>query len=68
MSRLRALERDHRARLGVFAWDTGSGARVRYRAGELFPMCSVFKTLAVAAVPRDLDEDVLTEVVPSPRE
>jgi len=28
---------------------------VRYRASELFPMCSVFKTLAVAAVLRDLD-------------
>ncbi|MFG3288586.1 class A beta-lactamase [Streptomyces sp. NPDC048179] len=63
VSRLRALEREHRARLGVFARDTGSGARVRYRAGELFPMCSVFKTLAVAAVLRDLDEAVLAEVV-----
>ncbi|MFG2965183.1 class A beta-lactamase [Streptomyces sp. NPDC048288] len=61
--RLRALEREHRARLGVFARDTGSNTRVRYRAGELFPMCSVFKTLAVAAVLRDLDEDVLAEVV-----
>ncbi|MER7834823.1 class A beta-lactamase [Streptomyces sp. NPDC096040] len=62
-SRFRALEREHRARLGVFAWDTGSGARVRHRPGELFPMCSVFKTLAVSAVLRDLDEDVLSQVV-----
>ncbi|MER5515597.1 class A beta-lactamase [Streptomyces sp. NPDC002763] len=62
-SRFRALERAHGARLGVFAWDTGSGARVRHRCGELFPMCSVFKTLAVSAVLRDLDEDVLGEVV-----
>ncbi|WP_089103559.1 class A beta-lactamase [Streptomyces hyaluromycini] len=62
-ARLRALEREHRARLGVFAWDTGSGARLGYRSGERFPMCSVFKTLAVAAVLRDLDEGVLTEVV-----
>ncbi|WP_217544960.1 class A beta-lactamase [Streptomyces sp. GbtcB6] len=62
-TRLRALEHEHRARLGVFAWDTGSGARLGYRSGERFPMCSVFKTLAVAAVLRDLDEDVLTEVV-----
>ncbi|MEV7320480.1 class A beta-lactamase [Streptomyces sp. NPDC093970] len=59
----RALERAHGARLGVFAWDTGSGTRVRYRAGELFPMCSTFKTLAVAAVLRDLDEDALDVVV-----
>ncbi|WP_046732219.1 class A beta-lactamase [Streptomyces humi] len=63
VARLRALEREHRARLGVFAWDTGTGARLRHRGGELFPMCSVFKTLAVAAVLRDLDEDVLAEVV-----
>ncbi|MEU2617971.1 class A beta-lactamase [Streptomyces sp. NPDC007157] len=59
----RALERAHGARLGVFAWDTGSGARVRHRCGELFPMCSTFKTLAVSAVLRDLDEEVLGEVV-----
>jgi beta-lactamase class A len=62
-TRLRALEREHRARLGVFAWDTGSGARLGYRSRERFAMCSVFKTLAVAAVLRDLDESVLTEVV-----
>ncbi len=28
-----------------------------YRADELFPMCSTFKTVAVAAVLRDLDQD-----------
>ncbi|MEV7978594.1 class A beta-lactamase [Streptomyces sp. NPDC086519] len=61
--RLRVLEREHRARLGVFAWDTGSGARLGYRSGERFAMCSVFKTLAVAAVLRDLGEDVLSRVV-----
>ncbi|MCY0954715.1 class A beta-lactamase [Streptomyces sp. H27-S2] len=54
---LRALEREHSARLGVFARDTGSGRTVLYRADETFPMCSVFKTLAVAAVLRDLDRD-----------
>lgn len=55
--RLRALEQAHAARLGVFAWDTASGRTVRYRADELFPMCSTFKTIAVAAVLRDLDRD-----------
>ncbi|MFD9569330.1 class A beta-lactamase [Streptomyces sp. NPDC059982] len=55
--RLRALEREHGARLGVFARDTGSGRTVLHRADELFPMCSVFKTVAVAAVLRDLDRD-----------
>lgn len=52
---LRALERGHSARLGVFARDTVTGKTVLYRADELFPMCSTFKTIAVAAVLRDLD-------------
>ncbi|MCL7429381.1 class A beta-lactamase [Streptomyces sp. YS415] len=54
---LRALERRHGARLGVFAWNTVSGRTVRHRAGERFPICSVAKTPAVAAVLRDLDRD-----------
>ncbi|MEU2163189.1 class A beta-lactamase [Streptomyces sp. NPDC019208] len=52
---LRELERTHSARLGVFARNMRTGRTVSHRAGELFPMCSVFKTLAVAAVLRDLD-------------
>ncbi|RLV04623.1 class A beta-lactamase [Streptomyces griseocarneus] len=55
--RLRELEREHSARLGVFAHDTGTGRTVLHRADERFPMCSVFKTLAVAAVLRDLDHN-----------
>ncbi|MCX2180960.1 class A beta-lactamase [Streptomyces sp. SKN60] len=55
--RLRALEREHGARLGAYAYDTGSGRLVTYRADELFPMCSTFKTLCAAAVLRDLDRD-----------
>nr|WP_240110699.1 class A beta-lactamase [Streptomyces sp. MUM 203J] len=55
--RLRALERKHGARLGAFAYDTGTGRVVAHRAGETFPMCSLFKTVAVAAVLRDLDRD-----------
>ncbi|MFG2824473.1 class A beta-lactamase [Kitasatospora sp. NPDC048365] len=54
---LRALEQEHAARLGVFAYDTGTGRTVRHRADELFPYCSTFKTIAVAAVLRDLDHD-----------
>ncbi|MFD8981935.1 class A beta-lactamase [Streptomyces sp. NPDC059564] len=54
---LRALEREHGARLGVFARDTASGRTIAHRADERFPMCSVFKTLAVGAVLRDLDRD-----------
>lgn len=55
--RLRELEREHAARLGVFARHTATGRTVVHRADELFPMCSVFKGLAAAAVLRDLDED-----------
>ncbi|MGW4166416.1 class A beta-lactamase [Streptomyces chartreusis] len=53
--RLRDLERQHGARLGVFAYNVRTRRTVTHRADELFPMCSVFKTLASAAVLRDLD-------------
>ncbi|MGA5194250.1 class A beta-lactamase [Streptomyces exfoliatus] len=55
--RLRELEQLHSARLGVFAHDVRTGRSVAYRADERFPMCSLFKTVAVAAVLRDLDHD-----------
>ncbi|MEH0442325.1 MULTISPECIES: class A beta-lactamase [unclassified Streptomyces] len=55
--RLRDLERRYSARLGVFALDTATGRTAEYRADERFPLCSVFKTLAAAAVLRDLDHD-----------
>ncbi|MEU6315150.1 class A beta-lactamase [Streptomyces sp. NPDC047014] len=57
VARLRALEREYGARLGVYARNTATGRTVLHRADELFPMCSVFKTPAVAAVLRDLDHD-----------
>ncbi|MFH8838385.1 serine hydrolase [Streptomyces sp. NPDC017868] len=41
----------------MFARDLRTGRTVAQRAGERFPMASVFKTLAVAAVLRDLDHD-----------
>jgi beta-lactamase class A len=50
LSRYTALERRHRARLGVYALATGTGATVVYRADERFAFCSTFKTLAAAAV------------------
>ncbi|MGV9555068.1 class A beta-lactamase [Streptomyces sp. NPDC003401] len=56
-ARLRALEEAHGARLGVFAHNVRTGRTVRHRAGERFPVCSLFKVLAVAAVLRDLDHD-----------
>ncbi|TXS42872.1 class A beta-lactamase [Streptomyces sp. uw30] len=55
--RFRELERQHGARLGVFAHNVRTKRTVTHRADELFPMCSLFKTLASAAVVRDLDHD-----------
>lgn len=65
MTGLRALEEQHTARVGVFAHHLGTKKTVMHRADELFPMCSVFKTLAAAAVLRDLDRhgEVLYKVV-----
>ncbi|MFJ2770871.1 class A beta-lactamase [Streptomyces sp. NPDC087300] len=49
-SRLKALERKHDARLGVYAVATGTGATLAHRADERFAFCSTFKALAAAAV------------------
>lgn len=54
---LRALEREHSARLGAYAHDTATGRAVVYRPDERFPMCSLFKTVGAAVVLRDLDRD-----------
>ncbi|SEQ79044.1 beta-lactamase class A [Lentzea xinjiangensis] len=62
--RLRELERQHNARLGVFAAETATGRTVLHRADELFPMCSTFKTIAAAAVlRRDHDGTLLGKVI-----
>ncbi|MFH7594597.1 class A beta-lactamase [Streptomyces racemochromogenes] len=55
--RLKDMEREHGARIGVYARNLVTGRTVVHRAEELFPICSVFKPLAVAAVLRDLDRD-----------
>ncbi|WP_405897641.1 class A beta-lactamase [Streptomyces sp. NBC_00727] len=64
-ARLRELERTHGARVGAFAYNVATGVTVRHRADERFPMLSTFKTLAAAAVLRDLDRDgeVLEKVI-----
>ncbi|SDP40578.1 beta-lactamase class A [Streptomyces sp. cf386] len=56
---LRALERKHDARLGVYALHTGTGTTVAHRADERFAFCSTFKTAAVAAV---LDRNPLSHL------
>ncbi|MDI5969094.1 class A beta-lactamase [Streptomyces sp. SL13] len=54
---LRELERRHGARLGVFGHNPATGATVLHRADERFPICSLYKPLAAAAVLRDLGRD-----------
>ena len=44
-----ALEKERGGRLGVAVVDTASGTSAAFRGDERFPMCSTFKTLAVAA-------------------
>ncbi|MFE7132496.1 class A beta-lactamase [Streptomyces sp. NPDC057638] len=55
--RLRELEREHGVLLGVYARNTVTGRTVAYRADRPFPLCSVFKTYAAAAVLDRLDHD-----------
>jgi beta-lactamase class A len=47
--RFESLEEEHGGRLGVAVADTASSRNAAFRGHELFPMCSTFKTLAVAA-------------------
>jgi beta-lactamase class A len=49
---LAELESRFGGRLGVYGWDTGSGARLGHRADERFALCSTFKVLAAAAIVR----------------
>lgn len=50
-----ALERDYNTTIGLAAMNLHTGTRLAHRAGERFPMLSVFKVLAAAAVLRDHD-------------
>lgn len=47
---LAALEAESGGRLGVMAFDTGTGRQIAHRADERFALCSTFKVLAVGAV------------------
>ncbi|WP_051132952.1 class A beta-lactamase [Nocardia paucivorans] len=64
-----ALEAEHGARLGVFAVDTADGRSVAYRAGERFPMASMFKGLACGALLREhpLASGFFDQVIRYPR-
>lgn len=59
----RTLERDHGARLGVTAIDTGTGRQVAWRAGERFAFASANKVfIAAALLARSSDADLDTVV------
>lgn len=53
--RLRALEQQYGARLGVYAHNTHTGQIVAHRTHERFAMCSTFKPVAAGAILRDND-------------
>jgi len=55
-AKLRALEKKHGGRLGVFVRDTGNGAQLAHRADARLPMCSTFKFLLAAAVLKRVDD------------
>ena len=52
---LRALERKHGGRLGVYAVDAHGRVRAAHRAGERFLLCSTFKLFLAAAVLEQVD-------------
>lgn len=47
---LAAVQDRHLARIGMYAVDLNSAARLQYQADDRFAMCSTFKTYAVARV------------------
>jgi beta-lactamase class A len=57
-SRLQELESRHGGRLGVAILDTGSAARIEWRAHERFLMCSTFKAMAAALVLTRVDQRI----------
>ncbi|XVV15190.1 class A beta-lactamase [Actinoplanes sp. CA-131856] len=57
------LERRFKARLGVYAVDTGNGRTVAHRADERFAHASTFKALLAGVLLRDLTDADLARVV-----
>jgi len=55
-ARIAEIEKASGGRIGVVAIDSKSGRRIEHRGDERFPMCSTFKTLAVAAVLHRVDQ------------
>lgn len=57
---LAAIEAEIGGRVGVAAWDTGTGGWVKRRADERFAMCSTFKLFLAATVLDLIDHGALT--------
>lgn len=54
-TRLAELESVYSTRLGVYAFNARTGRSLSHRPAERFPIASVFKTVAAAAILRDHD-------------
>jgi beta-lactamase class A len=55
-NRLASIEKREGGRLGIAAFDSGSGRRLAYRGDERFALCSTFKFLAAAAILARVDQ------------
>ncbi|MGY3607202.1 MULTISPECIES: class A beta-lactamase [unclassified Bradyrhizobium] len=64
-SLFKACERETGGRIGLYAEDVATGAKVTWRSGERFVMCSTFKASLAACVLARIDrgEDQLENVV-----
>jgi len=58
--RIEALQRQHNAKIGVYAVDLASGRTVSHLDGEMFAMCSTFKGYAAARVLQMVQNGELT--------
>ncbi|RZN31835.1 class A beta-lactamase [Bradyrhizobium sp. Leo121] len=65
LSLFEAYERETGGRIGLYAEDVATGAKVTWRSGERFVMCSTFKASLAACVLARIDrgEDQLENVV-----
>ena len=57
--RIAGLERQHNARVGIYAADVSSTRTVEYHPDDMFAMCSTFKTYAAASVLQRCDRGEL---------
>ncbi|WP_369720419.1 MULTISPECIES: class A beta-lactamase [unclassified Bradyrhizobium] len=64
--KLEAYERDSGGRIGVYAENLATGAKLAWRADERFVMCSTFKASLAACVLARVDrgEEQLAEMIP----